>query len=257
VNSLSRLRYLVDRPAPGTVNMARDEALAESVAGGAEGVLRIYGFDPPCVSYGRSQPEPDAREITGLESAGVETVRRPTGGLALLHMDDFTYCLALPTSSGIDRDRCFALAAEGIIGALEILGVEAAVARHEEAGSRARWCFESAYGVDIESGGRKVCGSAQRVYRGSILQHGTLLLGGSGGRMLASIGLGEAAAVLMPLDEAAGRSVSWDETRAAFERGFADGPGLELIPSKMEPAEEKRERELLGMNRPENGEYMT
>jgi lipoyl(octanoyl) transferase len=238
VNYLRRLRYMVDRPASGAVNMARDEALAASVGSGAEGALRVYSFDPPCVSYGRSQEEPGTRELTDFAAEGVEVVRRPTGGLSLLHMDDFTYCLALPTSTGIDREECFALAAAGITGALALLDIPSAVSRHEPAGRRARWCFESAFGVDIESRGRKVCGSAQRVYHGSILQHGTLILSGRGGVLLESLGRQGAGAVLLPLDEAAGRPVTWDEVRRALEESFSKGIGLELEPARMGAAEE-------------------
>jgi lipoate-protein ligase A len=168
-------------------------------------------------------------------------------------MDDFTYCLVLPTSAGIDREECFALAAGGLTGALALLDVPSAVATHEPAGRRSRWCFESAFGVDIESRGRKVCGSAQRVYRDSILQHGTLILSGGHGAMLDSLGQEGAENVLLPLDEAAGHPVTWNEVRHALEESFSKGIGLELEPAWMDAHEDKYVRDLLDETRAAKG----
>jgi LmbE family N-acetylglucosaminyl deacetylase len=49
-------------PAPGAVNMAVDEALLESVRRGGPPVIRLYTWDPACLSFGRNQTaafEPD------------------------------------------------------------------------------------------------------------------------------------------------------------------------------------------------------
>lgn len=220
--------------------MARDEALALSVARGAKPALRVYSFDPPCITFGRSQWMPAAGELAALKRSGIDLVQRPTGGLAILHLDDFTYCLALRRSEGFGREECFAMAAAGITGALSALGVSSSVSDHESGPNGGRWCFESAYGVDIEADGLKICGSAQRVYGCAVMQHGSVLLTGRASEVLILSGQEEAGRVLMPLDKASGRELSWDEFRRAMEESFSERLGIELEPAGPDPGEVAR-----------------
>ena len=87
-----RWRLLVDGDHPGALNMARDVALMESVARGAEPGLRLYGWCPPCLSLGRHQG-PAAADPAFCRRHGIDLVRRPTGGRAVLHHLELTYAL--------------------------------------------------------------------------------------------------------------------------------------------------------------------
>jgi lipoate-protein ligase A len=72
-------------------NMAIDEALLQShLQGLSPPTLRFYRFAPPAVSigYGQKLKEEEERSI---RNAGFDLVRRPTGGRAVLHLDDLTY----------------------------------------------------------------------------------------------------------------------------------------------------------------------
>ena len=94
---VQRWRYEDSGPRAGVFNMERDEALARALQGqGADGaqVLRLYGWDPPAISLGHHQ---DASTIDQdrLQRDGFELVRRPTGGRAILHHEELTYCVAM------------------------------------------------------------------------------------------------------------------------------------------------------------------
>ena len=71
--------------------MAADEALLRSALDRKVASLRFYTWTVPTLSVGYFQPH-EEREITD-----VAWVRRPTGGDAILHHLEITYCLALPT----------------------------------------------------------------------------------------------------------------------------------------------------------------
>ena len=105
---------------------------------------------------------------------GVEVVRRPTGGRALLHGGDLTYAVALPAGPAANVDATYAYLAGGLRAGLARLGVTAEIARHE--GPAGAVCMATQQGADLRVGDRKVCGSAQ-VQRGAgVLQHGSILL---------------------------------------------------------------------------------
>jgi lipoate-protein ligase A len=155
--------------------MATDLALLDAVAAGAPPALRLYRWSPPALSLGRFQPGDDV-DHPACRRHGVEVVRRPTGGKALLHGADLTYAVAMPRPSGA-RGRVgavYLLLADALSAGLARLGVEAVVARSE--GPVGPVCFASQQGADLRVAERKVCGSAQVHRDGAVLQHGALLL---------------------------------------------------------------------------------
>lgn len=203
--------------------MAIDEALALSSGSGSPPTLRSYLFEPPSISVGRSQNVPGELHLNAFRFESIDVVRRPTGGLAILHKDDFTYSVTLPFLKAplLRGDPVFKLVAKGILAALEILGIKAELVAHEGGAYRpGSWCFESMFGVDIEWEGMKICGSAQKKYPRSILQHGSLFLKLPEEKWQKVTGEEEETSSLVTLEEAAGRSITWNETHNAFEEGF-------------------------------------
>ena len=89
-------RLLLERePRTGAWNMALDEAIMDAVAAGESlPTLRFYQWDPPCLSLGKRQPL-DGVDLARCRAAGVDVVRRATGGLAILHTDELTYSIAV------------------------------------------------------------------------------------------------------------------------------------------------------------------
>src|SRR5260370_37507043 len=84
--------------ASGAVNMAIDAGLLALAERTGRAFLRLYRFDPPCLSFGRNEP------VTGYDRAaiarlGVGVVRRPTGGRAVWHEHEVTYAVAAPIAA--------------------------------------------------------------------------------------------------------------------------------------------------------------
>jgi lipoate-protein ligase A len=163
----------VSRDAAG--QMAADLACLDAVAAGGPPMLRFYSWDPPALSLGRFQPDEDVDRDT-CATHGVEVVRRPTGGKALLHGGDLTYAVALPRPDGAAGhvDALYRLIAGGLIAGLARLGITATIGT--DAGAAGPVCFAAAQGADLRVGDRKLCGSAQVQRGGVVLQHGSVLL---------------------------------------------------------------------------------
>ena len=79
-------------------NMAIDQVLLDSADSGA--TLRFYGWRPASLSLGYFQSAADRSLHTA--SSALPLVRRPTGGGALVHDNELTYCLVSPV---VDRFR--------------------------------------------------------------------------------------------------------------------------------------------------------
>ncbi|HUP53819.1 MAG TPA: biotin/lipoate A/B protein ligase family protein [Longimicrobiales bacterium] len=181
-------RLLRDAPLPGARNMALDHALAACLGEG-EGVLRLYGWARPTVSVGRNEP---ARGLYG-DLPGVDLVRRPTGGRAVVHWRELTYAVVAPLNAWGGLRAAYVAINEGLAWALAALGVPAEVAggavpagATRVAGARdaavpalrpdAGPCFQSPAPGEVVAVGRKLVGSAQARLAGSLLQHGSILL---------------------------------------------------------------------------------
>jgi lipoate-protein ligase A len=122
-------RLLETGLADGATNMAIDEAILWAVAEGKSlPTLRFYGWRPPCLSIGYSQSMEGQVEVDRCREAGVDFVRRPTGGRAIFHADELTYSVvatqAEPRVVGGVVESYRRLSA-GLVAGLRALGVEA------------------------------------------------------------------------------------------------------------------------------------
>jgi lipoate-protein ligase A len=177
-------RLLIDRDLPGAVNMARDVAMLEAVAGGAgQPTLRLYGWNPPCLSLGRHQGF-DAADEGFCRKHRIDIVRRPTGGRALLHHLELTYAVVAPVGQpplptklqDAYREICRPLVSWcGEIGITASLTPGEVNLRLPSPRSSVP-CFEAPAGGEVVVGDRKLIGSAMRAHSGVILQHGAILL---------------------------------------------------------------------------------
>jgi lipoate-protein ligase A len=175
-------RLLIDGPAGGAWNMAVDEVLLDGVASGAAPpTLRFYQWRPACLSLGYFQPF-DVVNLASCRALGVEIVRRPTGGRAILHDRELTYSVALPAAVlGHDGGvlpsyyRLSLALQEGLrrLGVAAALAPESAVTGSPEHGPV---CFDRPSTHEILLDGRKLIGSAQMRRGGGLLQHGSILI---------------------------------------------------------------------------------
>jgi lipoate-protein ligase A len=256
----STWRLLITPPAPGRHNMAVDEAILDSVAGGqSPPTLRLYAWDPGCLSLGHAQSA-DVVDEEAVAEAGWDVVRRPTGGRALLHIDELTYSISAPVSlPGLSEGvlPSYRYLSGGLLAGLQHLGLRPdapSLAVVGEDGLRNPICFEVPSAYEITVGGRKMIGSAQLRRRGALLQHGSLPLSGDITRVVRALSFPdestrrEAADRLRrhatTVEEALGRQVSFDAAGQAVVEGFANGLGWKVAAGELTEAEESLARQL-------------
>jgi lipoate-protein ligase A len=159
--------------------MAIDEWLLDQAVAGGGPALRFYRWQRASVSLGYHQrriPEhwqhPPAPEIA---PEGLEWVRRPSGGRAVLHAGCLTYALVWPGAPA-DRALAYALACGWLRETFQALGLPLSHGRQLASRDRAS-CFASGTPADlVHACGAKRIGSAQLWRRGCLLQHGSVLL---------------------------------------------------------------------------------
>ena len=186
-------RPLVDvivdgKPNSGIFNMAMDTALLQLAADRDTSVVRIYEWSEPTVTLGYFQ-------AAGMEMQTpfpqLPTVRRLSGGGAILHHHEITYSLVLPASHPARQDpsSVYEVVHRAIISLFQETGVECQLRREFDIESPAAskeatdritepfLCFLRKNPNDIvHQSGNKLVGSAQRRRKGVTLQHGSIIL---------------------------------------------------------------------------------
>jgi lipoate-protein ligase A len=218
---------LIDSPlSSGPLNMGIDEAVLASVSRGrSPPSLRLYGWKPPCVTIGYFQSLEAEVDLEACRSAGVDVVRRLTGGGAVFHDAEITYSLVVPLGHPLAPDdilESYRGICAGLIRGLGLLGVGAS--------------FEPIN--DIAAGGKKISGNAQTRRQGCLLQHGTVLLDLDPERMFSLLRvpaeklkgklIEDVKARVTSLRALLGREVAYEEAARALRQGCAEAWGTEL-----------------------------
>lgn len=156
--------------------MAADAALLARVQPD-RAVWRWYAWDQPTVSFGRHEAVRDRFSAASLARAGLEAVRRPTGGRALLHVEELTYAVVLPLPRAVSWRDAYAAVNALLADALCAVGLPVTIAppRREQL-SQGAVCFDAPDEGELLLGGRKLVGSAVRRQGEGYLQHGSILL---------------------------------------------------------------------------------
>ena len=167
--------------------MALDHALLESVQAGSAPILRFYRWSAPTLSFGRNQPACGKYP----KDDDIAKVRRPTGGMAVLHHREITYSVAIPARTLGGPRRTYQAINKALKHGLRELGVEASFAPFAKRAAHVtiQPCFADAAEGELVANGRNLVGSAQRYERGALLQHGSILL--SNDQPAGAIGLDE------------------------------------------------------------------
>jgi lipoate-protein ligase A len=238
--------------------MAVDEAILNSVIDGASlPTLRFYAWSPPCLSLGRSQGLAEA-DLAACRAAGVDIVRRPTGGRSILHTDELTYSVSLIQTDPRARGgivESYRRLSEGLLAGLHRLGVDATQARGQTTDSTETTavCFETPSDYEITVAGRKLVGSAQWRARGGVLQHGTLPLFGELSRIVDYLTFSDPERRVqrrrlhchaLTLEESIGAVFPFDRVAQALAEGFASALNLTLVPGELTPQERALSTEI-------------
>ena len=215
--------------------MAIDEAILRAVSAGlALPTLRLYAWEPACLSLGRAQEIADV-DLEALRAANFDLVRRPTGGKAILHVDELTYSVvARETELRVAGSivESYRRLSAGLVRGLELLGITGLTAdrRVENRRFQEPVCFEAPSDYEITVGGRKLVGSAQMRAQGVVLQHGALPLYGDIARicplLTAHPDPARVRARATTVEQVMGWPVAWDEAASAIAAGFAESLNL-------------------------------
>ena len=175
-------RYLPYAVYSGAENMAVDEALLLTMAHtlDPQPVLRFYGWSPATLSLGYAQSYHKEVDEEACLAEGIEIVRRPTGGRAVLHQYELTYSVIAPEHdphvSGTVIQSYLKIS-QALLKGLKALGVPAEiVACSGLNGASSSACFDAPSWYELVVDGRKLVGSAQVRKEGMLLQHGSILL---------------------------------------------------------------------------------
>ena len=162
----------------GSENMGIDYALLQAVGVGAA-FLRLYRWDPPCLSFGCNEPAKTKYDYDEIKRLGLDTVRRPTGGRAVWHQSELTYAVAAPLETfGTLRETYLAIH-KSLVAALSRVGASVSLAprpNRRTPSPSSGSCFASPVQGEIIAQDKKLVGSAQLRERFGFLQHGSILL---------------------------------------------------------------------------------
>ncbi len=253
-------RLLLPSIFDGPTNMAVDEVIADSVRDGASlPTLRFYGWNPPCLSLGRSQPW-DVADFDRCAALGWDVVRRPTGGRAVLHIDELTYSVAAPESEPRVKGgvlESYRRLSAALYNGLHAMGIipERALPYYADRGASGPACFDGPSDYEVTIAQRKLIGSAQQRRTGVVLQHGSLPLYGDVTRVRLGLRFdteGQRAALenrlrwrATTLSEAlGGRVATLDEAAAILRQGFEQTLAIKFVESELTSAEKERVIEI-------------
>ena len=248
-------RLILDGNLPGATNMARDVAILDAVSAGVEPpTLRLYGWDPPCLTIGKHQGL-DAVDLDFCRAEGIGVVRRPTGGRALLHHLELTYSVVAPLGTPplpTALQEAYRLICGALVKAVRELGIDAALTGTEvnlrlPNPTSTVPCFEAPAEGEVVVAGQKLIGSAMRAHGGCILQHGAILLDWNSRLQAGAMGLADDSSlrphittVMVELD----RPVQRPEVEEAVISGFAGILGDAPMVGSLSATEIARETEL-------------
>ena len=220
--------------------MAYDEALARELLGPAGGVPTLAPVPLEALG-GLPRYNQHAADLDAARCAreGIDVVRRPTGGRAILHAEELTYSVALPAGRKTIL-QVYNDIGRALVHGLTLFGVDVALQRSQPDFRNVYRqpssipCFTSSARYEIEHEGRKLVGSAQRRFSDgeheAILQHGSILCGPAH-RRLADLLTVQDPAVLeqlksdlqektTDLSEILGHEVDLDALGECIRRGF-------------------------------------
>jgi lipoate-protein ligase A len=244
----------------GELNMRFDETLAQRlIEGSGTPVVRIFQWKPWAISLGYNQDVTDLDEER-CERDGIDVVRRPTGGRAILHAEELTYSVVM-FSGRKSVLQVYNDISRALVRGLAVFGVHVALQKSQP-DFRTEYrhvfsvpCFTSTARYEIEWQGRKLVGSAQRRFsdgaRDVVLQHGSILCGPAHRRLADYLRHSSPAVVdrvkremeekTVDLAEILGRSVDRDFLGRSIRRGFE----LEWEVDFVEVSPELRAEQLL------------
>jgi len=176
------MELIVAPRASASESMAFDEGLFNKAEKGILcPTLRIYSWLRPSITVGYSQSLDDEIDLELCGEYGIDVAKRPTGGGIDFHSpSDIAFGILLDAE---DSRILLQKTSNAVRKALKFLGVEPAVADSNSDRDR-RFCCSYPSRFELEVGGRKIAGIAQRRGRRSVLQQVSIAVSGNVDNML-------------------------------------------------------------------------
>lgn len=253
-------RVIISSPSTGPWNMAIDEAILEAVMQNqVPPTLRLYSWYPTALSIGHAQPISDVN-IEYLKDNGWDIVRRPTGGRAILHIDELTYSVCAPLNGTHVQGgviESYRQISQCLLRALEMTGIEADAnpkSEQDKPLSKGPVCFQYPSDYEITFHGKKIIGSAQARKTNGLLQHGSIPLFGDIARIVSALTFdseedrNKAKIRLLSrattLQSTQGKHISWKELAHAIGSAFEEILNIQLVRSPLSNNELSRAKML-------------
>jgi len=170
---MTQWHLVLDGRCPSKRNMTRDAALFQSlIEKKHQGILRIYNWEEPAVTVGYHQ-----KSFTLSDpNLTLPILKRPTGGGAVLHVDDITFSISTPLGAAVPAGvlECSGLISKVFACALRQCGLETALRGGGHEFSPV--CFARPSPVELVSGTGKVMGLALARRAGVVLAQGVIPL---------------------------------------------------------------------------------
>lgn len=183
------LEIIIDKPQAGAQNMQKDAELFRALEGDIrqcrpqDGILRIYQWQPQCISLGYSQDPDKFLNVKECQNQGWDIVKRLTGGGIVFHnADEITYSLFLPKNhpklpKGIIPSCNFI--SDILVKSLNDIGLQdASLASKKGLGNNrgSAICFARPTKYEIVVDDKKIVGSAQKQGEKYLMQHGSICI---------------------------------------------------------------------------------
>ncbi len=226
----------------GRFNMDFDIRLVNEFDLNRKPVLRFYRWNPYCISLGKNQNDSDINVALAGQD-GVDVVRRPTGGKAVLHAEELTYSVVMATN-GMSIRESYNLISKALAEGLRVLNPDLELSQssadfrklfHDPATIS---CFSTSAIYEVEWHGKKLVGSAQHRFGNIILQHGSILVGDFHKRIVKYLNVEEEVKrkTLADLDshtatltEILNRKIEAEEIKSAIKSGFENTLGADFV----------------------------
>ena len=240
-------------------SMAIDEAIfLYTVKNRSSPTLRFYSTDPKAISLGYFQEPGKEIAVETCRREGVDIVRRITGGKAVFHFQEITYCVAAAASERLFPENIagtYKVISEAIARGLDYLGVHACLADGIRKNCSRRFnsfCFSASSQNELLVDGKKICGSAQIRKKSGFLQHGSLLVSFDAHKtasfLLPARSSGEIEDIkksVTALGEHLREPLASSEICSILQKGFINQLGIELKEGKLTAEEERLKKCLI------------
>ncbi len=222
----------------GNFHMEEDLKLFQAHEEGTAGsTLRIYSWQPKCISLGYSQKVEHEIDLNNANKIGWDHVCRTTGGGIVFHNEEeVTYSLVTSLNDPSLPEGLipsYRKLSEAIVKTLNYLGVKAEVSiqaegKRQEAKGKRSLCFSYPAEYEVVAQGKKLVGSAQKRGRKTLLQQGSIFVKRTEDKAFSILRRPCDDLNAISVEEILGKKVGFEEVSSALIRGFEECLNINL-----------------------------